>query len=176
MERESDGLIRLEQGQHTMLHQRELSDSTEGTIYFSIPGQDDYLYEYEGDLDEALNDLPEIYEATGTRVQALSPEAVIVVEQLWDYFDRTGEQHLEGQHEYNFEVEGDPSRVTQSARLLVLPKDNSGEAVVIDRIGQVESTFEARRFEHLMERFAIAYQQIQMTERQKDNDLTWELE
>lgn len=141
-----------------MLLQRELSDSTEGTIYFSIPGQDDYLYEYEGDLDQALNDLPETYEATGTRVQALSPEAAIVLEQLWDYFDRSGKQQLEGQHEYNFEVNGD--------RLLVLPKDNSGEVVMIARNGQVESTFEAERFEHLMGRFAIAYEQIQLAQAQ----------
>lgn len=101
-------------------------------------------------------------------------EAAIVLDQLWEYFDRTGEQHLEGQHEYNFEVEGDPSRVTQSARLLVLPKDNSGEVVAIDRNGQIESSFETGRFEHLMERFAIAYQQIQLAQAQEKESQEWE--
>ncbi|MDX2232380.1 MAG: hypothetical protein NW220_22305 [Leptolyngbyaceae cyanobacterium bins.349] len=57
-----------------------------------------------------------------------------------------------------------------------MPKDNSGEVLAIDRNGQVTSTFTAEKFENLIERFAIAYQQIQMTERQQDNDLTWELE
>jgi hypothetical protein len=163
MERESNELIRVEQGQYTMLFQKKISETTEGTIYFTLPGQDDFLYEYEGDLNEALDDLPEIYEATGIRVQTLTPEAEIVIDQLWNYFDRTGEQHLEGQHEYNFGVEGD--------RLLVLPKDNSGEVVAIAKNGQVESTFQPERFEHLMGRFAIAYQQIQIAERQQD----WEL-
>ena len=166
MERESNGLERVDQGQYTMLLHRELSGTSDGTIYFSMPGQDDFLYEYEGDLDEALNDLPQIYEATGTRVQALNPEAAIVVEQLWDYFDRTGERQLEGQHEYNFEVDG--------GRLLVLPKDNSGEVVAIDRNGQVESSFEAGRFEHLMERFAIAYGQIQLAQSQQKENYEWE--
>ena len=165
MERESNGLEHLEQGQYTMLLHRELSGTSDGTIYFSVPGQDEYLYEYEGELDEALDDLPNIYEVTGTRMQALSPEAAIVVEQLWNYFDRTGEQHLEGQHEYNFQTDGD--------HLLVLPKDNSGEVVEIDRIGQVESTFEAGRFEHLMGRFAIAYEQIQLAQAQQ-KEQEWE--
>lgn len=168
MERESDQVVRLEQGDYAMLLQHQVAATTEGTIYFSIPGQADYLYEYEGDLDEVLDALPEIYEATDSRVQTLTSEAAIVLDQLWEYFDRTGEQHLEGQHEYNFQTDGNG--------LLILPKDGSGEMVVVDREGQIGSSFAQLRFEHLMERFAIAYQQIQMTERQKDNDLTWELE
>lgn len=168
MERESNEVIQLEQGQYTMLLQKEMSESTGGTVYFSIPAQTDYLYEYEGALDQALADLPEIYAATGVRVQTLSPEAAIVVEQIWDYFDRSGDQHLEGQHEYNFEVKGD--------RLLVLPKDNSGEVVTIARNGQVESTFEAERFEHLMGRFAIAYEQLQIEQSQRFTNQNSELE
>jgi hypothetical protein len=174
MQYESDELTRLEQGQYTMLLQKEISETPEGTIYFTLLGQDDFLYEYEGDLDEALDDLPEIYEATSIRVQTLTPEAAIVVDQLWDYFDRTGEQQLEGQHEYNFEVNSDPSRATRSDRLLVLPKDNSGEVVAIARNGQVESTFESGRFEHLMGRFAIAYEQIQIAQTQHQESQEWE--
>jgi len=155
MPQESNEFDRLEQGGYTLLLHEEMSEMIEGNIYFSLPGQDDYLYEYEGDLDQALDDLPEVYAATDTKIQALSTEAVIVVEQLWDYFDRTGEQKLEGEHEYNFQVESD--------RLLISPKDNLGEVVAVSRNGSVESTFEAERFEHLMERFAIAYQQIQAT-------------
>ncbi len=158
MQEETNEFVRVEQGQYTMLLQQEMPETTEGAVYFSLPGQDDYLYEYEGDLDETLDALPEIYESTGTGVQALSNEAAIVVEQLWNYFDLTGEQELEGENEYNFQVEGNT--------LLILPKDNLGEVVEIDRNGQVESTFESERFEHLMERFTIAYEQIQLVQSQ----------
>lgn len=129
MERESDQVVRLEQGEYSMLLQKQLADTTEGTIYFSIPSQDDYLYEYEGDLAEVLDALPELYEEAGISVQALNPQAAIVVDQLWDYFDRTGEQTLEGQYEFNFKVDND--------HLLILPEDNSGEVLAIDRDGQV---------------------------------------
>ena len=144
-----------------------LSENTEGAVYFALPDQDDYLYEYEGDLDEALDALPEIYEAAGIRVETMSPQAVAMIEQLWNYFDTSGEQELEGEQEYNFQVQDD--------RLLILPKDNSGEVVAIARDGQVESTFQPERYEHLMQQFAIAYQQAQMAERQQDNAQDWEM-
>jgi hypothetical protein len=144
-----------------------LSENTEGAVYFALPDQDDYLYEYEGDLDEALDALPEIYEATGIRVETMSPQAAAMIEQLWDYFDTSGEQRLEGKQKYSFQVEDD--------RLLILPKDRSGEVVAIARNGQVESTFQPERYEHLMEQFAIAYQQAQMAERQQDNAQDWEI-
>lgn len=92
----------------------------------------------------------------------LTPEAAILIGQLWDYFDRTGEQVLKGEHDYNFQVEGDT--------LLVLPKDNSGEIVAVGRDGQIESTFSPERYEYLMERFAIAYEQMQMVEYQQNGD------
>lgn len=141
-----------------MLLHREMTENSTQSIYFTLPNQDDYLYEYDGDLDEALEALPEIYETVGDRGASLTPQAAIVIEQLWDYFDRTGEQVLEGQYEYNFQVEGDT--------LLILPKDNSGEIAAVDREGQVESTFQPERFEHLMERFDNAYQQLQVAEQQ----------
>ena len=59
--------------------------------------------------------------------------------------------------------------------LLVLPKDNSGEVVAVDRNGQIESTFSPERYEYLMERFAIAYEQMQMAEYQQDSDRDLEL-
>lgn len=93
---------------------------------------------------------------------ALTPEAAIVIEQLWDYFDRTGEQVLEGEHDYDFQVEGDT--------LLVLPKDNSGEMVAVGRKGEIESTFSPERYEYLMERFAVAYEQLQTVEYQQESD------
>jgi hypothetical protein len=158
MPQRSDEFARLEQGQYTML----LSENTEEAVYFALPDQDDYLYEYEGDLDEALDALPEIYGVTGIRFEAMSPQAVAMIEQLWDYFDTSGEQELEGRQEYNFQVQDD--------RLLVLPKDNSGEVVAIARDGQIESTFQPERYEHLMEQFAIAYQQAYTLEYQQDNN------
>ena len=242
--RENGEFTAVERGQYRMLLNRELSEEEAGTIYFSLPGQDDFLYEYEGDLDEVLDDLPAIYEQAeqqeiphlelrpAAEVEALigqelsdssalhqqvlnqapavqvavdqdgrvkpgsylrdqveptedeveteveleqaeesaltlTPEAAIVIEQLWDYFDRTGAQALKGEHDYDFQVEGDT--------LLVLPKDNSGEVVAVDRNGQIESTFSSERYEHLMERFAVAYAQIQIFEHQEKNDRSWEI-
>lgn len=166
MERESDQVVRLEQGEYAMLLQPQIAATTEGTIYFSIPGQTHYLYEYEGDLEEVLGDLPQIYEEAEISVQTLNPQAAIVVGQLWDYFDRTGEQHLEGQHEYNFQTDGN--------RLLILPKDGSAEMVAVARDGQIESSFAPSQFEHLMERFAIAYEQIQLAQTQQRESQEWE--
>jgi hypothetical protein len=167
-------ITRLERGQYTMLLHEGLSQPTESIIYFSLPEQEDYLYEYEGDLEESLEDLPEIYAFAAETNQAekppisLTPEAIVVVGQLWDYFDRTGEQELEGEHDYDFQVKGD--------RLVVLPKDGSDRVVGIDLDGRVESTFEPERFGHLMERFAIAYQQIQPTQAQQQENQGWERE
>ena len=79
-----------------------------------------------------------------------------MIGQLRDYFDRTVEQELKGERDYNFQAEGD--------RLLVLPKDGSDRVVSINLDGRVESTFEPERFEHLMERFAIVYAQISAAE------------
>lgn len=232
-------------GQYTLLLNREMSEEMEGSIYFSLLGQDDFLYEYEGDLDEALDDLPEIYEDAeqqdmphlelrpAAEVEALigqelsdssaihqqvlnqapavqvvvdqdgrikpgsylrdqveptedevetevereqpeeatptlTPEAAIVIEQLWSYFDRTGEQVLEGEHDYDFQMEDNT--------LLVLPKDNSGEVVAVNRDGQIESTFSPERYEYLMERFAVAYEQMQMAEYQQNGDHGLELD
>ena len=242
--RENGEFISVERGQYRMLLNRELSEETQGTIYFSLPGQDDFLYEYEGDLDEVLDDLPKIYEQAeqqempqlelrpAAEVEALigqelsdssaihqqvlnqapavqvavdsdgrvkpgsylrdqveptedeveteveleraeesaltlTPEAAIVIEQLWDYFDRTGAQALEGEHDYDFQVESDT--------LLVLPKDSSREVVTVDREGRVESTFSPERYEYLMERFAVAYEQMQLAEYQQDSDRGLEL-
>ena len=162
MPQRSDEFARLEQGPYTML----LSENTEGAVYFALPDQDDYLYEYEGDLEEALDALPEIYEATGIRVETMIPQATAMIEQLWDYFDTSGEQQLEGKQEYNFQVEDD--------RLLILPKDRSGEVVAIAKDGQVESTFQPERYEHLMEQFAIAYKEMEAVESQQTDDREWE--
>jgi ABC-type uncharacterized transport system permease subunit len=137
------------------------SESTEGTIYFSLPDQEIYLYEYEGDLEEALQDLPDIYGATAASVDTnqslqpnltLTPEASAVIEQLWNYFDQTGEQAFEGTRDYNFQVEGN--------WLLVMPKENAQEFFAISREGQINSTFSPEQQENLMERFAIAYSEI----------------
>ncbi|MBD2093441.1 hypothetical protein H6F67_26735 [Microcoleus sp. FACHB-1515] len=53
---------------------------------------------------------------------------------------------------------------------MVLPKGIVGEVVAIDRDGEVESTFAPERYEYLMERFAVAYQQMQMVEYQQNHD------
>jgi ABC-type uncharacterized transport system permease subunit len=83
-----------------------------------------------------------------------------VIEQLWDYFDQTGEQALEGTQDYNFQIEGD--------WLLVTPKDSAEVFFAISRDGEIESTFSPQQQENLMERFAIAYDQIQAAEIQQD--------
>ncbi len=173
MQEEMNEFTRVEQDSYTLLLQQEMSETSGETIYFSLPDQDGFLYEYEGELDQALSDLPEIYNSVeiediqGKQSPILSPQAAVVIEQLWNYFDRTGEQKLEGEHDYDFQVEGD--------RLLVIPKDTSGEVVAIDREGAVESTFEPERYEHLMERFAIACEQMQTAEYKQSKDQNWEL-
>lgn len=169
---ESPDLTRLEHGQYTMLLHNELSAATEGSIYFSLLDQDGYLFEYEGDLDEALNDLPEVHSAIASRDEVqpsltLTSEAEIVVEQLWNHFEQTGTQELEGEQDYNFRIEGE--------RLLIVPKEPSEEIVVIDRNGQVLSTFEPERYGHLMERCAIAYRQMQIQQSQHNNRENWGL-
>jgi hypothetical protein len=167
---ESHNLTPLENGQFTMLLHNEMSAETEGSIYFSLPGQDSDLYEYDGELDEALNDLPEIYQLATARDEtqpSLTPEAAIVIEQLWNHFEQTGTQELEGEQDYNFRIE--------DGRLLVAPKEPSGEVVTISREGQVQSTFEPERYGHLMERCAIAYEQMQTPQYEQNNDRNWEL-
>jgi ABC-type uncharacterized transport system permease subunit len=167
---ESNTLIPLEQGQYTMLLHEQMSENAERTTYFSLPDQEDYLYEYEGDLEEALQDLPTIYGATVASADinqslqpnlTLTPEATAVIEQLWNYFDQTGEQMFEGTQDYNFQVERN--------WLLVIPKENAQEFFAISREGQINSTFSTKQHENLMERFAIAYEQIQATEHQLNN-------
>jgi hypothetical protein len=168
---ESDTLIASEPQLYTMLFHPEMSAAAAGSIYFSLPGQDNYLYEYEGDLDEALQDLPEILSAIPTSTDfaesaspdlMLTPQATAAIAQLWDYFDRTGEPTLEGTQEYNFQVQGD--------RLFILSKADDQAFVAISRDGQIESTFSSEQQENLMERFAIAYEQAQQTDCPKPSD------
>jgi hypothetical protein len=167
---ESNTRVPLEQEQYTMLLHEQMSENAERTTYFSLPDQEDYLYEYEGDLDEALQDLPAIYGAISTSAEVdqsvqpnltLTPEATAVVEQLWNYFDQTGEHTFEGTQDYNFQVEGN--------WLLVVPKDNPREFFAISRDGQVESTFSPEQQENLMQRFAIAYEQMQTDQLSQNN-------
>jgi hypothetical protein len=154
----------IQWGQYSLLLHQTTPESTEGTIYFSLPDQADYLYEYEGDLEQALQDLPAIYSEIETSTgldplaqsSPLSPEAMAVIEQLWDYFDRTGEQSFQGTQDYNFQIEGD--------WLLVTPKDSAEDFLAISRDGEIASTFSPQQQGNLMERFAIAYGQIQDTE------------
>jgi len=42
--------------------------------------------------------------------------------------------------------------------------------VAVSRDGQVESSFEPERFKHLMERFNIAYSQIQISKPEYSDD------
>ncbi len=166
---DSPELTRLERGQYAMLLHNKMS--TDDSIYFSLPNQDGDLYEYEGDLDEALDDLPEIYGAIAAKDElqqpvTLTPEAAIVIEQLWNHFEQTGTQELEGEQDYNFRIE--------DGWLLVVPKEPSEEVVAISRDGQVESSFEPERYGHLMERCEIAYEQLQVKTLQEDNDQNWE--
>jgi hypothetical protein len=169
----------LERGQYSMLLHNEMS--ADGSIFFSLPDQDGYLYEYEGDLDEALDDLPEIAIALKNELQqpvTLTPEAAIVVEQLWNHFDQTKTQKLEGEQDYDFRIEED--------WLLIVPKESSEEVVAISRDGQVQSSFAPERYEHLMERCAIAYENSidpaygqtqgqQFQQIQQNDEQNWEL-
>jgi hypothetical protein len=171
----SSETVQLEHGHYTMLFHQEMTEADNGMVYFSLPDQENYLFEYEGDLDEALHDLPEIYEAIAAKEelaqgkeQSLTPQAAVVIEQIWSYFDQTGEQSLEGEHDYNFRLQED--------RIIVVPKEDTGKVVTISRDGQVESSFEPEQYGHLIERFQVAYEQIQMAEHQQNYDQDFELE
>jgi hypothetical protein len=157
---ELDASVPLQQEQYTMLLHPENSGDT---LYFSLPDQADYLYEYEGDLDQALQDLPDIYNKVETGVVIdpsehpnLTPEATAIIGQLWNYFDQTGTQVFEGAQDYNFQAEGN--------WLLVVSKENTQEFFAVSRDGQVASTFSPEQQQNLMKRFAIAYKQMQTTE------------
>jgi len=159
---ESNTLISSEQEQYTILLHEQMSENSEGAIYFSLPDQEAYLYEYEGDLEEALQDLPDIYGATAASTNidpsvqnlTLTPEDTAVSEQLWNYFDRTKIQTFEDAQDYKFQVEGN--------WLLVVLKENAQEFFAISRDGQVSSIFSPEQQEDLMEKFAIAHGQMQM--------------
>jgi hypothetical protein len=113
-------------------------------------------------LEHALQDLPAIYSEIETSTSLdpsaqpspLSPEAMAVIEQLWDYFDRIGEQSFQGTQDYNFQIEGN--------WLLITPKDSAEDFFAISRDGEIASTFSPHQQENLMERFAIAYEQMQI--------------
>lgn len=162
--------IPVEQRQYTMVLHEQMSEGMERTLYFSLPDQQNYLYEYEGDLEEALQDLPVIYGATAASTDVdqsvqqnptLTPEAIAVIQQLWNYFDQTGAQTFQGSQDYNFQV--------QESWLLIVPKENTQDFFAISRDGEVESTFSSEQQENLMERFAIAYKQMQIANRHQDS-------
>ncbi|MBD2060602.1 hypothetical protein H6F88_32170 [Oculatella sp. FACHB-28] len=167
---EPDESLRFDRGQYTMLLHEQLSEVDGEVIYFSLPDQEHYLYEYEGDLEEVLDDLPEIYEAIAPSQQSenltLTPQATAMVERLWNYFEQTGERELEGEHNFNFRVEADC--------LLVISKDDVDQWVAISQDGRVESTLELTRYEHLMEQFTVAYDQMQIAS-QQETEQGWEL-
>lgn len=90
----------------------------------------------------------------------LSAEAKMVTAQLKDYFQKTGEKKLLGEHYYDIHYEGD--------RLFFIPKDNPTEVVTVDSCSS--KSISTERIEHLMLRFAAAYESICMVEQAQNNE------
>lgn len=91
----------------------------------------------------------------------LTPEAKVIVDQLHNYFEQSEEKELAGRRDYNIEADGD--------RILFIPRDNPAEVITIqgDQAGSISS----ERIEHLMVRFAAAYESIRTTEQVSDRDI-----
>ncbi len=92
----------------------------------------------------------------------LTPEAKLVVAQLHDYFERTGEKELAGRQDYDIQVDSD--------RILFIPKNSSAETVTVQ--GEQAISTSSARIEHLMVRFAAAYESLQAIEPSHDIELT----
>ncbi|MGG6269057.1 hypothetical protein ACQ4M3_32815 [Leptolyngbya sp. AN03gr2] len=90
----------------------------------------------------------------------LTPEAKAIVTQLHDYFDQSGEQELTGKRDYNIQADGD--------RILFIPRDNSAEVITVQ--GDQAVSISSERIEHLMVRFAAAYESIRTTEQVSDRN------
>jgi hypothetical protein len=95
--------------------------------------------------------------------QPLTPQAKEVVEEIHGYFDRTGEQKLPGNNDYLIEK-------LDNDRLQFIPYHSSDEAIIINR-EQVESTVDLTQYQHLMIRFAEAYESIRTAEQSRDREL-----
>ena len=91
----------------------------------------------------------------------LTPEARTIVTQLHDYFEQSGEQELTGKCDYNIQADGD--------RILFIPRDNPAEVITVQ--GDQAVSISSERIEHLMVRFAAAYENIRTTEQISDRNI-----
>ena len=91
----------------------------------------------------------------------LTSEARAIVSQLHDYFQQSGEQELTGKRDYNIQADGD--------RILFIPRDNPAEVITVQ--GDQAVSISSERIEHLMVRFAAAYESIRTTEEVSDRDI-----
>lgn len=91
----------------------------------------------------------------------LTPEAKVIVSQLHNYFEQSEEKELTGKRDYNIEADGD--------RILFIPRDNPAEVITVQ--GEQAVSISSERIEHLMVRFAAAYESIRTTEQVSDRDI-----
>lgn len=91
----------------------------------------------------------------------LTPEAKVIVAQLHQYFEQAGEQELAGRNDYGIQADGDC--------LLFIPRDNPAEAITIQ--GDQATSISSERIEHLLVRFAAAYESLRTSEQVSDRDI-----
>lgn len=90
----------------------------------------------------------------------LTPQAKAVVQELHDYFDRTGERSLGGSSYAIKQLDQD--------RLQFIPYDAPGECFVVDR--DQATGIDTERFQTIMVRFAAAYESLRTAERSQEQN------
>ena len=91
----------------------------------------------------------------------LTPEAATIAAQIRNYFEQTGEQELAGKKDYDIQADRD--------RILFIPRENPAEVITIQ--GDRATSISLERIEHLMVRFAAAYESLRTTEQTSDRNI-----
>jgi hypothetical protein len=93
--------------------------------------------------------------------QPLTPAAKEVTAYLHNYFQKTGEKQLPCENDYDIRLDEE--------KLLFVPRNNPTEVVTVE--GNQAISISPERIQHLMVRFAAAYESIRTTEQNQDQDI-----
>lgn len=93
--------------------------------------------------------------------QPLLPAAQEVTAYLHHYFQQTGEKKLPGENDYDIQAEGE--------KLLFVPRANPAEVVTVE--GDRATSISPERIQHLMVRFAAAYESLRTIEETQNQDI-----
>lgn len=93
--------------------------------------------------------------------QPLTPAAQEITTFLHHYFQQTGEKNLAGENDYDVQANGE--------KLLFIPRENPAEVVTVERDQAISISPE--RIQHLMVRFAAAYESLRTIEQTQNQDI-----